>query len=117
MERSRGDTRGPPRPSTKEALVIGTRRALKLAAMSTLLALASCGGATPPPPPPEPTPAPAPPPEPEPAAEEPPPAEPPPEEAEPASTGRAPSGRPPLSFMNASKISEQVGETPAAKFE
>jgi hypothetical protein len=37
--------------------------------------------------------------------------------AEPASTGRAPSGRPPLFFPNPTKIAEQVGETPSAKFE
>ncbi len=37
--------------------------------------------------------------------------------ADPASTGRAPSGRPPLFFPNPTKITEQVGETPAAKFE
>lgn len=95
-------------------------RALKLVALSSLssIALLACGGATPTPAPVEPvaeTPAPAPEPEPPPAAEEKP-AEPPPS-AEPASTGRAPSGRPPLFFSNATKITEQVGETPAAKFE
>jgi hypothetical protein len=87
-------------------------RALKLAALSSIpsIALLACGGATP-----TPTPAPA-----EPVAATPAPApepEPPPPAAEPASTGRAPSGRPPLFFSNATKITEQVGETPAAKFE
>lgn len=83
-------------------------------------ALAACGGkpvepgeptAEPPPPvtkaePPAPAPAPSG----EPSAAE-------PTAAEPASTGRAPSGRPPLFFPNPTKIAEQVGETPAAKFE
>jgi hypothetical protein len=77
-------------------------------------ALVACGA--PPPPPAAPAPEPTPEPTPEPvAAEEPPAEEPPP--AEPASTERAPSGRPPLFFMNSTKITEQVGETPAAKFE
>lgn len=89
-----------------------------LAALPLLLALATACGAPPPPATPDPAPAPAPAPEPppEPAASEDPPAEAPPP-AEPASTGRAPSGRPPMFFSNSVKIAQQVGETPAAKFE
>jgi len=83
-------------------------------------ALSGCGG--PPVQPGEPTAKPpppvaqaeSPPPAPEPSAEPAAPAEP---AAAPASTGRAPSGRPPLFFPNLTKIVEQVGETPAAKFE
>ncbi len=89
-------------------------RALKLVALSSFLA--ACGASTSPAEPVEPAaPTPAPAPEPPPAEEEKP-AEAPPA-AEPASTGRAPSGRPPLFFSNALKITEQVGETPSAKFE
>jgi hypothetical protein len=97
-------------------------RALKLVALSSLssLALLACGGATPTPAPVEPvaeTPAPTPEPEPPPPAAEEKPAEPPPPAADAPPAGRAPSGRPPLFFSNPSKITEQVGETPAAKFE
>ena len=93
-------------------------RALKLVAISSLLAHSACGGSSPTTAAPvvaEPAPMPAPP-----AAEEAP-AEPPPDPgaaSAPAADGaRAPSGRPPLFFSNGAKIAEQVGETPAAKFE